>query len=164
MLSLESGSITRFNTAAPLTCPPFNGSTPGKRFCQRHNQRRAFNATRKERTGYPQATRVEVEVGRGKTVAEAVKKIGVTEQTYYYYRWKKQYGGGSTPTRFSRRVPWATSASKRGWSIGGQNPNLRTGVIHGARSVTSATTYGYVAAIAPAPATPDSAASAKKHR
>jgi len=24
----------------------------------------------------------EVEVGRGKTVAEAVKKIGVTEQTY----------------------------------------------------------------------------------
>ena len=34
---------------------------------------------------------VEVEVGRGKTVAESVKKIGVTEQTYY--RWKKQYGG-----------------------------------------------------------------------
>ena len=34
---------------------------------------------------------IEVEVGRGKTVAEAVKKIGVTEQTYY--RWKKQYGG-----------------------------------------------------------------------
>ena len=28
---------------------------------------------------------------RGKTVTEAVKKIGVTEQTYY--RWKKQYGG-----------------------------------------------------------------------
>ena len=25
---------------------------------------------------------VEVDVGRGKTVAEAVKKIGVTEQTY----------------------------------------------------------------------------------
>ena len=34
---------------------------------------------------------VEVEVGRGKTVAEAVKKIGLTEQTYY--RWKKKYGG-----------------------------------------------------------------------
>ncbi len=30
-------------------------------------------------------------MGRGKTVAEAVKKIGVTEQTYY--RWKKKYGG-----------------------------------------------------------------------
>jgi putative transposase len=39
----------------------------------------------------PYATSVEVEVGRGKTVAEAVKKIGVTEQTYS--RWKKQYGG-----------------------------------------------------------------------
>ena len=100
-------------------------------------------------------------MGRGKTVAEAVKKIGVTEQMYY--RWKKQYGGGSTPTPFSRRVPWATGASKRGWSIGGQTPNLRTGVIHGGRSVTPATPYGYVAAIAPAPATPDSAASAKKH-
>ena len=34
---------------------------------------------------------VALAVGRGKTVAEAVKKIGVTEQTYY--RWKKQYGG-----------------------------------------------------------------------
>jgi len=32
-----------------------------------------------------------VEVGRGKAVIEAIKKIGVTEQTYY--RWKKQYGG-----------------------------------------------------------------------
>ena len=39
----------------------------------------------------PKLREVEVEVGRGKTVAEAVKKIGVTEQTYY--RWKKKYGG-----------------------------------------------------------------------
>ncbi len=30
----------------------------------------------------PYAASVEVEVGGGKTVAEAVKKIGVTEQTY----------------------------------------------------------------------------------
>jgi transposase len=34
---------------------------------------------------------VEVEVARGKTVAESVKKIGVTEQTYY--RWKEKFGG-----------------------------------------------------------------------
>ena len=40
MLSLESGSITRFKTAAPLTRPPFNG-TPVERFGQCHNQRRA---------------------------------------------------------------------------------------------------------------------------
>ena len=30
----------------------------------------------------PYAASVEVEVGRGKTVTESVKKIGVTEQTY----------------------------------------------------------------------------------
>ena len=30
----------------------------------------------------PKLREVEVEVGRGKTVVEAVKKIGVTEQTY----------------------------------------------------------------------------------
>jgi putative transposase len=39
----------------------------------------------------PKLREVEVELGRGKTVAEAVKKIGVTEQTYY--RWKKKFGG-----------------------------------------------------------------------
>jgi putative transposase len=39
----------------------------------------------------PQLGEVEVELGRGKTVAEAVKKIGVTEQTYYL--WKKKFGG-----------------------------------------------------------------------
>ena len=83
----------------PLFCrrrptPPLNGTTSRARFCQCQNQRRAFHATRKERTSradHPYAASVEVEVGRGKTVAESVKKIGVTEQTYY--RWKKQYGG-----------------------------------------------------------------------
>ena len=39
----------------------------------------------------PKLREVEVELGRGKTVAEAAKKIGVTEQTYY--RWKKKFGG-----------------------------------------------------------------------
>ena len=31
----------------------------------------------------PKLREVKVELGRDKTVAEAVKKIGVTEQTYY---------------------------------------------------------------------------------
>ncbi len=31
----------------------------------------------------PKLREVEVEVGRGNTVAELVKKIGVTEQTYH---------------------------------------------------------------------------------
>ena len=33
---------------------------------------------------------VELEVGRGTTLQEAVRKIEVTEQTYY--RWRKVYG------------------------------------------------------------------------
>ena len=36
----------------------------------------------KKELAIPFATSVEVEAGRGKTVAESVKKIGVTEQTY----------------------------------------------------------------------------------
>jgi transposase-like protein len=34
---------------------------------------------------------VEVELAKGTPVAQACKKIGVTEQTYY--RWRKEYGG-----------------------------------------------------------------------
>lgn len=34
---------------------------------------------------------IEVLVGQGKTISEAVRQIGVTEQTYY--RWRKQYAG-----------------------------------------------------------------------
>ena len=33
----------------------------------------------------------EVEVAKGKTIPEACKKIGVTDQTYY--RWRREYGG-----------------------------------------------------------------------
>jgi transposase-like protein len=33
----------------------------------------------------------EVDLAKGLTVAQACKKIGVTEQTYY--RWRKEYGG-----------------------------------------------------------------------
>ena len=33
----------------------------------------------------------ELEIAKGRTAAEATKKIGVTEQTYY--RWRKEYGG-----------------------------------------------------------------------
>ena len=34
---------------------------------------------------------VEIELGRGASVAEACKKIGVTDHTYY--RWRAEYGG-----------------------------------------------------------------------
>ena len=33
----------------------------------------------------------EILQGQGKTIAQAVKHIGVTEQTFY--RWRKEYGG-----------------------------------------------------------------------
>ena len=33
----------------------------------------------------------EVELAKGRTVAQVVKKLGITEQTYY--RWRKEYGG-----------------------------------------------------------------------
>jgi transposase-like protein len=34
---------------------------------------------------------VEVLLGQGRSASEAVRAIGVTEQTYY--RWRKEYGG-----------------------------------------------------------------------
>ena len=37
---------------------------------------------------------VEVHCGQRKTIAEAVRQIGVTEQTYY--RWRKEFGNMST--------------------------------------------------------------------
>src|ERR1700722_3913940 len=33
----------------------------------------------------------EVEVSKGQTIGQIVKKLGITEQTYY--RWRKEYGG-----------------------------------------------------------------------
>jgi len=37
---------------------------------------------------------VELHCNQGKTIAEAVRQIGVTQQTYY--RWRKEYGGMTT--------------------------------------------------------------------
>ena len=39
----------------------------------------------------PNLREAEVDQAKGRTVAQACKKIGVTEQTYY--RWRKEYGG-----------------------------------------------------------------------
>ena len=48
----------------------------------------------------PELREVEVEVGRGKTVLEAVKKIGVTEQTCGRRCWNRD-----------RRASWSPSFS-----------------------------------------------------
>ncbi len=37
---------------------------------------------------------VELSCGQGKTIAEAVRQAGVSEQTYY--RWRQEYGGMNT--------------------------------------------------------------------
>jgi putative transposase len=37
---------------------------------------------------------VDVLVGQGSTRSDAIRQIGVSEQTYY--RWRKQYGGMGT--------------------------------------------------------------------
>jgi putative transposase len=37
---------------------------------------------------------IEILCGQGKTIAEAVREAGITEQTYY--RWRKEYGGMGT--------------------------------------------------------------------
>lgn len=38
--------------------------------------------------------KVEVLCAKGQTIGEAVRQIGVSEQTYY--KWRRQYGGMST--------------------------------------------------------------------
>ena len=42
----------------------------------------------------PKLREVEVHLGKGMSIQEAVRQIEVTEQTYY--RWKKEYGGMRT--------------------------------------------------------------------
>ncbi len=37
---------------------------------------------------------IELFCGQGKTIAEAARQSGITEQTYY--RWRKEYGGMNT--------------------------------------------------------------------
>lgn len=37
---------------------------------------------------------IELFCGQGKTIAEAARQAGITEQTYY--RWRKEYGGMNT--------------------------------------------------------------------
>ncbi len=39
----------------------------------------------------PKLREAEVELAKGRTVVQVVKRLGVTEQTYY--RWRKEYGG-----------------------------------------------------------------------
>ena len=45
----------------------------------------------------------EVHLSQGMTVVEAVKQLGISEQTYY--RWRKEYGGpGQNPGEKTKRA------------------------------------------------------------
>ena len=70
---------------------------------------------------------VEVLCSKGKTIGEAVRQIGVTEQTYY--RWRKQYGK-MTPSEAKRLKELART---RLWKSGQYQPvvNTATIVTHG---------------------------------
>ena len=49
---------------------------------------------------------VEVLTGQGKSIAEAVKTIAVTETTYF--RWRAEFGGMKTDQVKRRRWSWRT--------------------------------------------------------
>ncbi len=73
-----------------LTCPPRTGPVNmlvlgrrkgGKMAKKRHTPEQVINKLRE----------AEVAIAEGRTVAEAARRIGVTEQTFY--RWRSEYGG-----------------------------------------------------------------------
>ena len=73
------------STHGVVTCPPLTAPLPERDSVSvktkgGHSMPRGKKELAEQIIPY--ATSVEVEVGRGKTVAESVKKIGVTEQTY----------------------------------------------------------------------------------
>ena len=77
-----------------MTCPPSTRPLREREFRVAENkggQEISRGKPEQAEQIIPKVREVEVELGRGKTVAEAVKKIGVTEQTYH--RWKKKFGG-----------------------------------------------------------------------
>ncbi len=47
----------------------------------------------------------EVELAKGQTTGDVVRKLGITEQTYY--RWHKEYGGLRRPAVVSYALPQA---------------------------------------------------------
>jgi transposase-like protein len=59
---------------------------------------------------------VEIFVGQGTSIADACRKIAVTEQTYY--RWRKEYGGmGTEQLKRLKELERKTSASSGWWLI-----------------------------------------------
>ncbi|MCY3991332.1 MAG: transposase [Caldilineaceae bacterium] len=54
----------------------------------------------------------EVAIAEGSTVAEAARRIGVTEQTFY--RWRSEYGGLRIGQPRHQRLPGSEGARRNG--------------------------------------------------
>ena len=54
---------------------------------------------------------VEIHTSEGKTIAQSVRHIGVTEQTYY--RWRKEYGGFTGQAKRFKELEKENSRLKR---------------------------------------------------
>jgi putative transposase len=65
---------------------------------------------------------IEVLMGQGKTVSQASKEAGITDQTFY--RWRKEYGGEAARTADATRA----SRSERSRPL---HPQSRIGVLLG---------------------------------
>jgi transposase len=76
---------------------------------------------------------VEVVTGQGKTVAEAIRAIGVTEPTYY--RWRTEFGGLKLDQvkRLKGLGHCPGRARERAAAEGGVGPNAREGHSEGSR-------------------------------
>lgn len=44
----------------------------------------------------------EIGLSKGQSIAQVVRKLGITEQTYY--RWRKEYGGCARPAILARLI------------------------------------------------------------
>ena len=72
------------------------------------------------------------------------------EAKVLFVRWRQHYNTirphsalGYRPPAPEARQPCAVaSATAQGWSAGGQNPNLKPGVIHGGRSIIESSNMG----------------------
>jgi len=71
--------------------PPWNGSISKVRIW---DTSKGDSMSRKRYTAEQiigHLRQAEIRTSEGKTIAEAVRELGISEQTYY--RWRKQYGG-----------------------------------------------------------------------
>ena len=83
----------------------------------------------KRESGRDKSRQVEVLTGQGMPRLDAIRQIGVTEQTYY--RWKKKYGGMGTDQlkELKRLQNWSRSSKRSGGSfVRRNNERLRKAI------------------------------------